>query len=978
MKKNKTKLIWIVYALMLLVTVMSASASDLNNSLVVSWRLDEGSGLNALDELLNNNGSLTSSSLWNSFNKLGDFGIKNEANTNRVVADDGSFVNSVPVTYRVWVWLPSGYSDVSSILHDGTTTSTEHKGVRWFISDNKMYVRVGNGACSSSGRRDYDSDYDLPTDEWFHAVLVVNSATDIDLYINKIQRNLDYGSGDASSIVFNDVTSFGGSYGCGTSQTSSNDFSLFLDDLAVWDVALSSSLIEEDYNNGSGIQLPVPSQINFSVSLVDKNTSVSIDNFSISVDGESYSTTSGSITTHLLSNDTSLYDISFYSINGSGGDASHFNFVAEDVNVSTSFEGEAEQFILNVSDVFSGVGLNGTIYADAQVCVDPPCSFINSGTFTDGVYKGVLGEPNVKERDLLLVVTDYYNKSFSDYDLLTPLITNMTPFYYLYDESFTGFFNYSSDLYVRQLNYSIRAVCPSFINSSFLVNINNESESYLPSCNNETSFLIQGTYTHDSEGLFNISFSLRNDEDNETFNVSNTTFISDLYDPVINASMIIPDGFNNVTSQLSLQCVDNVTPLILYNMTYNSDVMFFGNKTANTTQSNTSNVINGVNVLLVSCDDFFGSSSETISENVYFKTINLIDEVDNVLFDVSNLSSARLYYDDNSSFYDFKDEDKNSVNFTSTNISQLRLELGYPENVFITRWIDVALFNNIDPIRLCANKDNVVHFEQFITSSVPKTVFLKNIYANCYVAGDKTRFAFKDALILRAYTITGSYSLFTVTGLEQVLLASVDGAIQSDIFLDQLQFRRETFTVSILPDLISFSKKDTPDGSLRIYYLNTNLDNYGLTINIKNGETGDLIFSESSFVNYNEANILFNYATISGINESTLLVLEVIKEDVNGQETTLRRYFNTTGSTGQFRSELAGFIALFVLIFGFTFTSSNQTFGWFGMIIAILTFGFLSFALSAWYIVFLQALSASLIIYCVVTISKDSAGGFFT
>jgi hypothetical protein len=184
--------------------------------------------------------------------------------------------------------------------------------------------------------------------------------------------------------------------------------------------------------------------------------------------------------------------------------------------------------------------------------------------------------------------------------------------------------------------------------------------------------------------------------------------------------------------------------------------------------------------------------------------------------------------------------------------------------------------------------------------------------------------------------------------------------------------------VSILPDLVSFNKVDVPDGSLRIYYLNKNLDNYGLTINIKHGGSGELLFSESSFVNFNEASMVFVYDLFPSINETTLLILEIVKTDESGVQTTLRRYFNTSGKTGQFRPEVVSFISFFVLIFGFTFTSSQQTFGWFGMIISILVFGFLSFALSAWYVVFLQALCASLLIYCVIMLSKDSAGGFFT
>jgi len=1065
---KKFKYIWIVYALMLLVTVMSASSFDFTDGLVNYYKLDSSSGSVAVDSLHNNNRSI-SNGVWDS-NGFINNGLKFSS-----ICGDGACLNlassglssSVRFTHVFWIKTPSS-KDSDNFWGQYSTSSSNINAFFGLGSDGyfKYHIRAsGTWSVLNTG-------ISYETDTWYMITITNPSSNNVVFYVN----NQSYSNTFSGTTHLNTVVGL-------------RDTKVVFDEVAVYDIAFSSSDVNDYFQFQKDAhecsQYPFICQINFSVSLEDKNTGLSIDDFSITVDSVSYSTTNGSITTHLLDNDTSLYDISFYNIGGGIGSETHFDFTVNNINVSNNYEGEAEQFVLNVSHFVTGEALNGSIYADPQVCIDPPCSLMFISNFTNGVYKGVLGEPSVKTRNVLLTINDYYNKTFNDLNLLNPLNTTMTPLYYLWSDSYTGIKNSSQivqsgtatrtttsyavgrtytntglydyvhsvffehqisttareswayvlityndsttsqsdtfitssttpvleeylnphpykvidkvevfhrissttststlrDLglktsFVRQLNYSVSVVCPTFISSSFNLLVNNLTHSFTPACNNETPVLIQGFNTHIEEGLINVSLALNNT------NISKTSpplyLVSDLNNPTINASMTLPEGFNNITSTLKLTCSDTMSPYALYNMTYKGVSLFKDNKTISTEQTNTSTVLHGNNIYIVSCSDLFGTTTQTITKNAYFKTINLIDEVDNTAFAVANLSSARLYYDDNSTFYDFKTANKNTVNFTSTNMTQLRLELGYPENRFITRWIDVALFSEINPLRICANKDNIIHYEQFITSSILKSVFLKNIYANCYVAGDRTRFAFKDGLILRAYTITGAYSLYTIEGLQQVLLASVDGAIQSDIFLDQLQFRRESFAVTILPDLISFNKVDVPVGALRIYYLNKNLDNYGLTINIKHGQTGELLFSESTFVNFNEASIVFNYATINNITDSTLLVLEVVKTNEAGQTTTLRRYFNTSGKTGQFRSEVVSFIAFFVLLFGFTFTSSQQTFGWFGMIIGILVFGFLSFAISAWYVIFLQALSASLIIYCVIMLSKDSAGGFFT
>lgn len=80
-----------------------------------------------------------------------------------------------------------------------------------------------------------------------------------------------------------------------------------------------------------------PTSSNFSLTLINTFNSSSVNTFNITLNGTLYTTTTGTITTNKLQNDTSLYNISFYSSN-------LFNKSYTNVNISNNFQGNLSQY----------------------------------------------------------------------------------------------------------------------------------------------------------------------------------------------------------------------------------------------------------------------------------------------------------------------------------------------------------------------------------------------------------------------------------------------------------------------------------------------------------------------------------------------------------------------------------------------------------------------------------------------------------
>lgn len=538
----------------------------------------------------------------------------------------------------------------------------------------------------------------------------------------------------------------------------------------------------------------------------------------------------------------------------------------------------------------------------------------------------------------------------------------------IFNLTYSGFLNYSGKLYVRNLSFNLSYSCPALTTLERFID-GSVTKTYNLTCNDNTNSL-NDTYIHSSEGNYSIAFLF-----NTSFNPAdvvfsgNETFTSDLINPNITTLGFTIDvgGFVAPFTNITMSCTDSIMKDINYTLIFNTVTYFDSNLTNNTLLLNETSFTFGLNNLSGTCSDLFGETNATTSTTVYTATLILIDELENAPFDVSNISGARVYFDDNSSLFDFKDAGTNEVNFTTNNTDKLRFELTYASGAVITRYVDVSLLNS--EIRVCANKEGIAHFEQLILSATNRPVILQNIFSKCLVAADYTRFAYQDALLLKAFTIESLYSLFTFDSTGQILLASVDGSIATFINIDVLEFTQTAYNLDIIGDVLTFEKSGAT--TITILYSNLNEDNTAIELTITNLDTNQMVFNTDQFTDPNSFTLFFDYSTLSNVTNTTMFQIELIKTGAFG-ESVLKRYFNTNAKTGLIHAGMAVIISLIIMFFGLTFTIARLTFSWFGIIICISAIAFLSFAVSEWFIIFFQALELIILVWIIIILNKQT------
>jgi len=451
--------------------------------------------------------------------------------------------------------------------------------------------------------------------------------------------------------------------------------------------------------------------------------------------------------------------------------------------------------------------------------------------------------------------------------------------------------------------------------------------------------------------------------------IDDEIFISDLYNPVIEELRLnFTQGFIGSPVNLTLNCTDTIMTNFSYNLTFNNVTLFYGNLSNGTLQRNETASVDGTNILEGTCSDLFGTTYSNTTPTVYAKLLYLINERTGAALDLDNLSSAIAYYDDNSTAFDFKTANQTSINYTSLLHDKLRIALAYADGTIITRYVDVSLFTG--DIRICGNLDDVTHYEQLITAASQKEAILKSVYADCVVAADTTRFAYQDGYVLKAYTIDTMYYLYTYdSDGNQIVLASVDGSIQTYMDLDTIEFTQEGYSIKITKDALSFKKVGAT--TVQIYYDNIADDNTALSINITRMDTNTVLYTSDTFADKNTVTILFDYSTLSNITNSTLFRIDVGATSPSGYE-HIRKFFNTFAKTGVIAAGLALIISFILLFGGLTFTITRATFSWFGIIIILGAIGVLTFAVSAWYITFLMAIEIIALVYVVLVMINQT------
>jgi hypothetical protein len=524
---------------------------------------------------------------------------------------------------------------------------------------------------------------------------------------------------------------------------------------------------------------------------------------------------------------------------------------------------------------------------------------------------------------------------------------------------------YGANNYTRNLSYAFTPTCENSFNLTAIINNNITRSSVIMCGATNTRY-----YTHNAEGAYNISILLVS-ENNKTIN--NASFISDLNSPTIQLlNYTITSGFVAPNITVNLICNDTIMPFLYYNLSVNQVSLYYINLTTATLLTNKTIMNNGANNVTGFCFDTFSSVTQTLTPSIYYNTLTLIDEKNNTPLSLTNFTTVRLYFDDNSSYFDFKTAAVTAVNFTNVNNTKLRLELVYPDTSVITRYLDTSLLPVSEQnVKLCGNPYGTTHYEQLFTSTTQKAAFVKNAYSNCYILADKTRFAYQNTLVVKGFTISALYYLYVLDeNNRQTLLASLDGSIQTFINLDTLEFNKKGYNLAVNTDVLTFNQYSNT--SIKIYYLNQKDDNTALNVSIYRLDTGASVFNTDSFTDPNEFTLYFDYTTLN-VTNSSLFKIDVTKYKADGSSSTISQYLNQKGGTGGLSNGVAAMISALLVVFGLTLASSKVTYSWLGIFVMIIAIAVLVFAVGGvWWITFLQAIYLIILVFIVILMANQN------
>lgn len=526
-----------------------------------------------------------------------------------------------------------------------------------------------------------------------------------------------------------------------------------------------------------------------------------------------------------------------------------------------------------------------------------------------------------------------------------------------------------TDSYVNQLNYTITYNCASVdANVQFAVDDVNK-EAYSLNCNGSNN-QITDSYTDTDEGLFNTKFwSIDINNAIQTI-ISDENFISDLNAPTIDINFSsVSGGFSDSTSTINafLTCNDNISPILNYDLNNSSSNTNFLNSSddANKTLQGSGGAINGTNIFVGACRDLAGnllSDSNTITTTV--ACFNLVDEKTGVDWVGSDINTqftsltATAYSDGNT--YNFSGNSDNDICYTATQDDTIRFDINYLSGLGIYREFNMDLVNDLNlgsgDLNVCLATDQDF-FEQLFQSATQRKVTLINEITNCYSVIDYTKYSYGDTLSTRGFTIQMPYSLETEIDGETVILALINGAVESTINLDVLVFRSQDIDLGIEPDEISVSIYKpagiTDSNTVKIYYNNLATNNVSTLVEIQD-ENSVVLYSNTVTSTPNQFTLFFD-TTTSDINADILKIV-VTKTLTDGTVETLTKYFTMAGSSGSIGAPIAAMLAILIVFFGLTIVRYTLAFNWFGILVVLIGIGILAYAPAAGYIIWLEAM----------------------
>ncbi|MHC4388137.1 MAG: S8 family serine peptidase [Planctomycetota bacterium] len=233
---------------------------------IAHWKFDEAEGIMAYDSVGENHGTIYDAN-WTT--GILDSALNFDGDDDYVdIGNDERLKPPLPITLSAWVNLSSLGSTQYIIALDDQTS--EYYGVWFYVNTgNSISVNYGDGGGKTpSDRRSKAGTTALNEDTWYYVAAVMREATDISLYVNGVDDGGAYG-GSGEDLAYSDAISL-----IAIRHDSALDFNGKLDDIRVYDRALSAEEIQQLYFEGLGGKAfdPIPPDL---ATEIDPNTTLS-------------------------------------------------------------------------------------------------------------------------------------------------------------------------------------------------------------------------------------------------------------------------------------------------------------------------------------------------------------------------------------------------------------------------------------------------------------------------------------------------------------------------------------------------------------------------------------------------------------------------------------------------------------------------------------------------------------------------------
>ncbi len=241
-----------ILMLIAICVLAGVSRANLFDGLLGYWPLDEGTGLVAGDVAGNNDGTLEAAALWIP-GKLGS-AMDTNAETGAIRMSPEPAYLTPNMSMACWaVTNEAGWDNWSGIVGHFYDTGTTEAG--WGLYEDGDVGTVEFYACQA-GTMETLSIAGIPVGVWNHFVGTV-SDTEITLYVNgqeagssPLTGGVDYSETPAGWDIIPTI----GTY---VDNDENDYFDGSVDDVAIWDRALTADEVAKLYNDGAGFALPI-------------------------------------------------------------------------------------------------------------------------------------------------------------------------------------------------------------------------------------------------------------------------------------------------------------------------------------------------------------------------------------------------------------------------------------------------------------------------------------------------------------------------------------------------------------------------------------------------------------------------------------------------------------------------------------------------------------------------------------------------